>query len=172
MNHPIFKISLPEYSIDKKPDYETIGKKIDQVLIDNFLGQNIAIRCLSLQDHPGMSVEQLIEIIETTGTDKYDPQRKMTVAHNFYSEKGIETFATPVQVTENMKQMNDIIKDFYEGALYDRGYSLKIDLIVIYDISHLEVIPIKYDDGIGRESFKFKNPEKKQSAVLGFIKII
>lgn len=168
-NIPVYSVTLPENTIDKKPDYQFLGKTIDNALKKYFLNKSIAIRCISMSDHTEKSVDDLINIIQTTGTDRYDPQRKMSVAHDFYTEKGVEIFATPVTVTHTMILMNEVIKDFYEGALQDRGYSLKIDLIIIYDISQLQIIPIQYEDGIGEESFKFKHSDKKNEAVMGII---
>ncbi len=126
---------------------------------------------MSLQDHPGKSLDELIEIITKTGTDRYNISRKMAVAHDFYSDKGIEIFAVPAEVNKELDISAEAIQDFYEGALKDRGYSLKIDLVVIYDLEQLELIPIKYDDGIGKDAYKFRYPSRKSDAVLGFIKI-
>lgn len=169
--HQIYSVSIPEYKIQQKPNYTTVGRVIDECIKEHFLDKEIAIRCLSLQDHQGLSVEELIAIIEKTGTDKYDPKRKMSVSHDFYSQKGVELFATPIKVTPNLTLMDEIIKDFYEGAKVDRGYSLKIDLLVIYDLYRLQEIPIIYDDGVGHEAYRFKNAQKKSDALLGFIRI-
>ncbi len=171
MKH-VYAISLPGYHKGSKPDCEYIGKLLDDTIKAHFMSQHIAIRALSLQDHPDKSTDDLITIISETGTDKYDPARKMSVAHDFYTDKGVEIFATPVKVTDDLRLMNEVLKDFYEGALGDRGYSLKIDLLVIYDFDQLVTIPIRYDDGVGKEAFKFKDPDKKSNTLRGFIKII
>jgi hypothetical protein len=168
---PVFSASVPEYRVDHKPNYERIGKIIDQVISANFNSKNVAIRCLSLQDHPGLSIEDLVKTIEKLGTDKYDPQRRMSVAHDFYTKKGVDIFASEVKVNSKLTLMDEVIKDFYEGALADRGYSLKIDLITIYDKSQLDALPIQYADGVGQDAFRFKYPDKKTDAILGFITI-
>lgn len=168
---PVYTLSIPAYKQNEKPDYGKIGKLIDDTLKEKFLHKNIAIRCLSLQDHPNKPIEELIQIIQTAGTDRYDPSRKMSVAHDFYMKKGVELFATPVKVSSDLSIMSEIIKDFYDGALKDRSYSLKVDLIVIYDLTQLELIPIQYEDGIGDDAYRFRDSEKRSDAVLGFVKI-
>lgn len=169
---PSYSLHIPEYSIQLQPDYKKIGVLIDDEVKKRFFGRHVAIRYLSLQDHTGLELDNLIQIIDETGSDRYDPERKMSVAHDFYTEKGVELFAVPAIVDAHLDISSDSIKDFFEGAKIDRGYSLKIDLLVIYDADKLDNIPIKYDDGIGKESFKFKDPNNKQDAVLGFIKIL
>ncbi len=168
---PVYLVSVPEYNLAQKPDYEKIGNTIDEEIKKNFSDKHIATRCLSMQDHPNMTIDTLIEYIDKNGTDKYDIGKKMSVAHDFYTEKGVELFASPIFVSPQLKHMSEVIKDFYEGALEDRGYAVKIDLILVYNLDKLELIPIQYDDGIGNDAFKFKNPKNKQEAVLGFIKI-
>lgn len=171
MSKPVFSISIPEYSSTNKPDYKTIGKRIHSVIKDHFPTKHLVIRCLSLQDHPGMQIDDLIHIISESGTDRYDKNRKMSVAHDFYTEKGVELFATPYD--GKAETITEIIEDMYESTLGDRGYSLKVDLMVIYDQDQLELVPIKYDDGgIGTGDYKFRYPERKADAVLGFIKIL
>jgi hypothetical protein len=169
---PVLSISIPKYRINKKPNYSAIGEKLENIIKKNFFNKDIAVRCLSLRDHPKKSLEELIAIIEEKGTDRYDPKRKMSVAHDFYTEKGVELFASPVKVTDNLDFMADVLRDFYEGAVEDRGYSMKIDLIVVYDRKKLRLIPIQYEDGIGNEAFSFLRPKRKSEAVIGFIKIV
>ncbi len=169
---PSYKIELPEYVVGQTPDYASVGRRLDETLIHNFNGKHIAIRCLSLRDHPSMSLEQLIETISKTGTDKYDPSREMSVAHDFYTEKGVELFAIPCRVDENAHLMGEAIKDFYEGALEDRGYPMRVDLMVIYDMEQLELVPIDYDGKIGDDAYKFKNLGNRADAVLGFISVL
>jgi len=171
MKKPTLTVTIPDYVIGHKPDYIAIGEKIDKIIKDHFSRKSIAIRCLSLQDHPGMTTDELIGIISKSGTDRYDPQRKLSVAHDFYAEKGVELFASPYD--NKAETISEIIEDMYESALGDRGYSIKVDLMVVYDQAQLDIIPIKYDDGgVGTGDFKFKDPKHKQNAVVGFIKIV
>jgi hypothetical protein len=50
---PVFKISLPEYTINTQPDFSLVGNKIDTVLKDNFIGKDIVVRALGSQEHSG-----------------------------------------------------------------------------------------------------------------------
>ena len=78
----IVSISIPEYTIDKQPDYAAIGDKIVKVISENFEG-TFLLRALSITDHPQFSLDELVDIILKTGTDKYDPNRK-GVAHESF----------------------------------------------------------------------------------------
>ena len=169
---PICTVAIPEYTTSQKPNYIVVGKKIDEVIEEHFLGLSVALRYLSLEDHSSKSLNELTKIIQKTGTDRYDPERKMSVAHDFYSEKGVELFAVPVKVTLGFQVSPDTIADFYEGALEDRGYPIRIDVVVVYDLAQLEKIDIKYENGdIGEGDYKFRFPERKADAVLGIIQV-
>lgn len=168
---PVYVLSIPEYRADSKPNYTAVGSIIDNTIKDHFSGK-IALRYLSMQDHPDISLDKLIKIIDETGTDKYAPGRKMSVAHDFYSEKGVGLFAVPAEISPKLNISKEALKDFYEGAIHDRGYSLRIDLVVIYDLNLLESIPIQYVNGVGKDAYKFRKPNQKEDAVLGFIKLL
>ena len=172
----VFSLEAPEYRLDAPPDAGNIGKKMDAVIRKHFSGERIAFRCIGLADHPSMTMDSLIKTIQKLGTDKYDPERKM-VLHDFYTSKGIESqksmFAMEYDFVNGAKLMEETVEDFYEGALADRGFRVKIDLILIYDMSRLECVPIEYGKGdIGRDCFIFKNPEQKQDALKGIIKVL
>lgn len=70
----IITVSIPEYTVDAQPDYDAIGSRIDKVLRENFEGTYL-LRVLSMIDHPKYSLDELVDIILKTGTDKYDPNR-------------------------------------------------------------------------------------------------
>ena len=169
-NIPVYSISLPEYRVDQKPDYEDVGAKIDVTIQKNFLGKKVCIRALGSQDHT-LSKENLVKRIMEEGTDKYDPN-KQSFWHGWdvYKNKGIDLFACFKKVTRDFHFMHEVVGDFYEGALADRGYSVRVDLLLFYDPNKLEMIPIKYaEDDIGEDAWKFKFPEKKRDALMGII---
>ena len=170
---PIYVISLPNYRLDKEPDYLRWGKAVDEVIKKHFIGKEIAIRALSLADHPRMTTDKMIHTIIKTGSDKYDSTRQ-SFWHKWevYKDKGIELFLTKIKVGKNFHFMHEVFSDFFEGAVADRGYAVKLDIITIYDPSKLECIPIQYSDNdIGEDAWKFLYPHKKQEALLGIIKI-
>src|SRR5262249_6879761 len=73
---PIYTVSIPEHTSDKKPNYPAIGRKLDQVIETHFPDRKMAIRCIGLIDHPGYSLEALVATILELGTDRYDPIRE------------------------------------------------------------------------------------------------
>lgn len=166
---PRYEVLVPEYTPELQPDYAAVGNKVDAIIQKKFMGREAALRYLSLQDHSAMTLDELINTIEKTGTDRYDSNRPMSVAHEFYKQKEVELFAVPITIDDRTNVTAEALKDFDEGAIKDRGYSLRINLVVVYDLSQLEHIPIQYDDGVGEDAFKFKYPEKRAEAVLGFV---
>lgn len=172
----IISLPLPEYNIDKQPDYQAIGAKIDKVLEKNFNDKDVAIRALSITDHPQFSLDEFIKIILEKGTDKYDPNRK--------GVEGFEDYDVDFQAgfciigKNHFGECADIIQKFYENVLLDRGYRLRIDVLLIYDLNQLMQAK-KIDEtksGVHPRlepyMFKFKNQEHKQNALLGIIKLL
>ena len=169
---PVYEISLPEYTLDKKPNYDKIGKKLDTFIQNHFLGKRLCIRALGSQDH-SLAKGELIQRILESGTDKYDSQKK-SFWHEWeiYKDKGIDLFACFKEITTNFQFMHEVIGDFYEGALADRGYSIRVDILLFYDPNKLQMIPIKYaEKDIGADAWKFRNPKRKKEALLGIIKV-
>lgn len=165
-------VLLPDYHLDKRANYDAFGKAIDDVVKKHFLGKDVAIRGISLANHPGKTMSDMVATILSTGTDRYDAAHE-PFWKDFpeYKNKGIELFAGKEYVDKNFHSSHDLIENFFEGAKVDRGYAVRLDIITIYDVEQLEMIPIQYSDGIGRDAWKFKHPEEKEKAVLGVIKI-
>ncbi len=169
---PVHIVSIPEYRRDTKPDYQIVAKKINEMILSHFPGEGTAIRCLSVADHPNQSLDSLIETIQRLGTDKYDPNRE-GVLHDFYKGRGIDLFALAYDRISGEKIVAETIENFYEGALQDRGYRVKLDVVLIYDLNQLEFVPVDYGKGdMGRDAFRFKDPANKVKALLGIIKIV
>lgn len=175
----VVAVSIPEYKIDKKPDYIAIGAKIDKALEENFKG-NFLERALSLTDHPKYSLEQLIEIIIKTGTDKYDPNRK-GVAHEQFEPYRPDLQAGDIRIINGKLSEpygTRLIKLFYENVLLDRGYRLRIDLILLYDpkqmvrAEKIDKTKPGVEPNLEQYLWRFKDPDHKQKALLGIIKIL
>jgi hypothetical protein len=169
---PIYTLVLPDYSLEKKPDYKDLGHKIDKFIEQKFFNQEIAIRGISLADHPHIHLEELTQTIIKLGTDKYDPDRK-SFWHEWevYKNKSIEMFASKCKIGQNFHFSAEMLEDFFEGAKLDRGYGIKLDLLIIYDPTKLNFIPIQHDDGVEECAWKFKYPDKKPEALLGIIQL-
>lgn len=185
----ILSISLPEYTIDKKPDYMAIGQKIDKIIEENFNNHQLAIRGIGMADHPEYNLDELVEVICKLGTDKYDSKRK-GVGHNSFSVYDADLQALPCKVVDSKLISNyirlptvigDMIRAFYESVLLDRGYSIRLDILMIYDLSQLiqakkvreykgDVTPVepRFEPFI----LKFRNPGLKKDALLGIIKLL
>ncbi len=175
----IVTISIPEYTIETQPNYQAIGIKIDNTVSDNFEG-TFLVRELSITDHPQYTLDEFTNIILKTGTDKYDPDRK-GVAHEEFDpykpdiQAGIVTIVHGKIIGESFAED---IRRFYENALLDRGYRLRIDLIVLYDpkqfirAEKIDFTKPSVEPHLEEYLWKFKNPERKQDALVGLIKIL
>ena len=66
--------------------------------------------------------------------------------------------------------MADTLIHFYEGTLADRGYSIRLDILMLYDLDQLQPL----NDCVPEEcyEFAFKHPDRKQEALLGVVKIL
>jgi hypothetical protein len=173
---PVYTISLPEYKIEPQTDWLAVGRKLDKLIEAHFPGRRLAIRGIGLVDHPGRSLEELVSTILHLGTDKYDPHREGL----YYARDAVsDIHAGPCIVTEAGLQaqkhlessvMAKVLRLFYVGALADRGYSIRLDILTLYDLNQLEPV----QDGLPEESyeFAFKHPDRKREALLGVIKIL
>ena len=180
LTHPrIVTVSIPEYTIEFQPDYQLVGARIDEVLEENFEG-TFLLRALSVIDHPNLTTDQLADIIIKTGTDKYDPNRK-GVAHEEFEPYRPDIQAGEINIKDGKlsgESMSEDVRLFYENTLIDRGYRLRIDLIVLYDPAQL-VQAKKQDhakpsvaEHLEQYLWRFKNSENKSGAVRGIIKIL
>jgi len=174
----IITLSLPEYTLTYRPDYALLGKRIDVLLESHFAGKIVAIRALSLTDHPDRTRHELIEIIKTIGTDKYDRTRK-GVAYEEFAPYHTDLQASPLIIGKDHRGFGaDIIKKFYENTLLDRGYRLRIDLLVIYDLhalvpaTKIETDKPGVDPRLEKYLFRFKDPDHKADALCGIITIL
>lgn len=174
MKQKLLEIALPEYKADVKPDYLAVGLKLDKLLEQHFMGRDIVLRCIGSQDHPGKTLDEVVEIIMRTGTDKYDPARKGQ-GYSVGTDQGkhIDFFGTPVKVCVGTDIFTlELLDDFYNGSRGDRGYAIRIDIVIIYDASKLTSVEHLYGEDIDEsDGFVFKEPESKPGAVLGVLKI-
>lgn len=192
---PVHAIALPDYTAEREPDYRAVGTQLDQVIETHFSEKPMAIRGISLADHPGWSLEDLVATILKLGTDRYDPDREGV--HYPESSSLLDFFACTFVVVAGKLQsshyqgdrcpsgsaLGEVVGDFYLGARADRGYSIRLDLLMIYDLDHLDMV-LDEPDGELTEAeirlgglrdcclFRFKHPERKPEALMGVIKIL
>jgi len=165
----ILEIDLPGYDVKEKPDWESLGEKIDVAIRKNFSGR-IAVRCLGVKDHPGKTVDEMIELIRQLGTDRYDPKRVGNGYENVENRK-IDIFALDYDIKEDTKIMDNMIKSFYVYPIEDGQDPVRIDIVLIYDCSKLKNVPHTYK---GREDVKidgFIFTGDPKDALLGIIKV-
>ncbi|MDD5012275.1 MAG: hypothetical protein PHQ66_01355 [Candidatus Nanoarchaeia archaeon] len=191
---PIYEISIPEYKLNKKIDYKLIGLKIDNLIKKFFPRRWIAVRGISLQDHEDKSIDEMVSIIKKYGTDKYNPKVK-GMSFEIDKKFKIDFHATPMIAKDKIycphyekkfgslkSVFAEILKDFYEGAVIDRGYSVRLDILIIYNLDKLKSAPMKWgsegplytEEEISVKDtlcYQFKNPKNKKDAILGIIRI-
>lgn len=173
-NIPIFTIYLPEYNVDSEPDHEKIGKIVDDEIKKYFMGQAILLRGLASIEHPGKSIDELIEIIKRDGTDRYDLVRVGDRYENI-ENKHIDFFALKFEVAKNTEMFSQLTWPFYHWGIEDRGFPLRCDILIIYDPLKLEQIDFTYagreHEGSRDDGFVFKDSANKPATIKAIFKI-
>lgn len=182
----VIEVYLPEYNVKKKPNYLKLGEKIDTLLEKSFSDGKYILRAIGSNDHKGLTLNKLANMVLRTGTDKYDPKRK-GVCHDEFSGYDYDiqagTFAIKrgkliVKGNDYPSIFGDIVYHFYEHTPLDRGYHVRIDLLLIYDPTKLEKArkvnpkapPVRRK--LINFLYKFKNPKNKKDALLSIVKIM
>jgi hypothetical protein len=181
---PVYSISLPEYKIEPGTDWKAVGGKLDQLIMTHFQGKWLAIRAVGLFDHPGRTLDDLVGTILELGTDKYDPNRKglyyardevsdIAAGPCLVTNKGLESPDDPDEhaMPPGPPGMEGTVLDFCEGTLADRGYAVRLDILMLYDLDQLRPVAPGLAPQVCYE-FSFKHPDRKQEALLGVIKIL
>ncbi len=173
MSIPIFKLNIPEYKVDSQPDFAKIGTQIDKTIIDEFLGQKLVIRCLGSQNHPGKTLDELVDIILKLGTDRYDPSRIGDRYENI-DNKHIDIFALDFEITKDGRYLEHFIEPFYAWPKKLGETPIKLDIIILYNQDKLDKVEHKYKgrDDVKSDGFIFKEPGNKVGALKGIIKIL
>ncbi len=137
----------------------------------------MALRGIYLQDHPDLSRTELVTTILELGTDRYDPERK-SIHHDYFGPLGVDLHAVPCEVTDRLRGLKDddyvkapsfsgeFIRDFFESARAERGYSLRLDILIAYDLNLLVAVPAG-----ATMSYAFKYPDRKRDALLAVINV-
>lgn len=173
MRIPVYRVKVPEYQVNTRPDFKIIGTKIDYHIIKHFLGQKLSIRCISSRDHSKKSVTDLVKIIKKLGTDRYNPNCKGDRYDNV-ENKHIDIFALDFKITKRGKYLEKFIEPFYSWPKKFGRKPIKLDLVILYDRTKLKKIIHKYEGrkDIKKDGFVFKEPNNKIDAVKGIIKIL
>ena len=167
---PVYKISLPEYKVDTKPDFALLGRKIDSLLREHFLSQDIVVRVIGSQEHPGKTIDELTQTIQSVGTDRYDPGKKGDRYDNI-EQKQINFFALDFSINESENYFEFLLEPFYTWPTKP----IRVDIAIIYDPTQLEVIEHQYvgrEGKIKKDGFVFKDQKNKQKAVKAILQIL
>lgn len=170
---PVFTVSAPDYQVHSEPDHKAIGKQIDAVIKDHFMGRTVVIRGISSLAHHGKTLDELVDVIEQEGTDRYDPDRLGDRYENL-ERKHIDLFAFRRKVSANMQFFKDMSWGFYHGSIALHRQPTRINLLLIYDAAKLQRVLHQYPgrDDKKRDGFVFKDPRNKRGALIGLIKIL
>lgn len=155
------------------PDYQKIGTILDDIIKKHFLGKKVVVRCIGSQDHPNKNVDELADLIIQLGTDRYDDTHK-GVGYTDFLKKGIKIdfYGQLIEeANEDMSIMSEMIYEMYHSAIDDRGYGVYVDLVLIYNAEQLNIVTNLYESQAVSDGFVFKDPEHKQLALMGIIKI-
>jgi hypothetical protein len=168
----VFTVHLPDYKVDNEPGHKAIGKVVDNCLREHFLWQTVVVRGLSSGEHQ-MSVDELIEIIKRSGTDRYDPERVGDRYENIQG-KYIDLFAFRRTITEQTQLFKDLSWGLYHGAIAIHGKPVRLDILTVYDASKLKAVVHQYEgrDDITRDGFVFREPDNKVGALKAIIRIV
>jgi 8-oxo-dGTP pyrophosphatase MutT (NUDIX family) len=169
---PVITIHLPQYRVDTEPDYKAIGKIVDDELRKHFIGQNLVVRGIGSSEHPDKTVDELIEIIKQSGTDRYDPNRQGDRYENI-KDKHIDLFAFRRKITSRTELFRWVAYGFYRSAIGVHGKPTRIDVLIIYDAAKLRAVLHQYEgrDDKKRDGFVFRDQANKRQALLGIVKI-
>jgi hypothetical protein len=187
MSTKIVEVRAPEYVVSQEPDYLTIGRRVDRAIEANFPDGKYILRAVGLDDHPGLTIEELVRVTLSTGTDKHDPNRR-AVGHEEFSGYDYDIQAGPVEIRDSRlvpaagmgypSVFGGVVWHFYHGAPLDRGHAVRIDLLLLYDGASLvrarKVHPNakRLRKGLKQFLFKFRDPNRKKEALLGLVKVL
>ena len=168
----LIEIVIPAHRPGKAPDHGVVGRKLDKLLKQHFMGKKVVVRCIGSQDHPRLGLDDLTDIIMKSGTDKYDPER-LGVGYEEFDRKGVQVdlYGEDVTITKDTEIMGQALWEMHHSAIGDRGYGVHVDLVLIYDYDKLNMVMNLYAHHHTSDGFVFKEPSTKQAALLGVIKI-
>ncbi|MGB4768799.1 MAG: hypothetical protein WBP22_06130 [Candidatus Saccharimonas sp.] len=169
----VSEVAIPFYTVDSEPDDQAIGKIIDEKLKNQFPGKKVVVRAVASSEHPGKTVDELVEIIVQTGTDRYDPDRTGDRYENIEG-KHIDLFGFLADAGLDDGVFSKAVWGFYHSSKAIHGYPMRIDIVSIYDASKMDQIIHRYEgrEDVKDDGFAFKDQANKQGALLGIIKIL
>ncbi|HLT61402.1 MAG TPA: hypothetical protein VK020_09440 [Microlunatus sp.] len=139
--------------------------------------ERVGVRGLSLVDHPGWTAAGLAAEILRTGTDRHDPDRRFAFTA-WYDELGVDLHLEPARVEpDGLRSLRHdrsvcgkLLHDFRVGPPADRGSPpIRIDLLSLYRLDRLEVVPVTYPDGSVDRLTAYRLGADPPAAVIGVV---
>jgi len=161
-------MDCPAYRFDTKPDLKKISNDIDDMLINNFHGQDIVLRGIQSEKH-NLPKDELIKLIIETGSDRYDLYNPGEIK---ISNKHIDLFGLACKVVASITL--PILEGFhkYKPKSLERP-QYRVDIWMIYDANRLKNVEYNhsYYNVKACDGYVFKNPKNKKDALLGVLVI-
>ncbi|HUC96378.1 MAG TPA: hypothetical protein VMR16_01805 [Candidatus Saccharimonadales bacterium] len=156
-------ISCPDYQFDNL-DLNKVSKCIDKALIDKFANRKVVIRGIQSEKHD-LPKEQLVQKIIATGSDRYGSASKYEVKVN---DRPIDLFGFACVAKSPMTL--SVLEGFHKWKPMSlERPQLRADIWMVYDAMQLE--NVEYNHGYykvkAKDGYIFKNPNRKQDALLG-----
>ena len=111
------------------------------------------MRLVSSKDH-GMSRDELIKTIESTGSDRYDNARPQQF-NDFYDKHDVHFFAELVTADSLERELSRMVREFPAKTKGDRGRAVIPDIAIIYDADKCEMITNVYDELDTSDCYRF-----------------
>lgn len=114
-----------------------------------------------------MPKDDLIKIIEATGSDKYD-KNNSGIFSEFYKKFNGDFFGTYVDEQSDLgMELSRLKQEFSEKTLGDRNESITPDLAIVYRADECRMVKDVYEEQEESDLFVFKT-----SAKNAFLKVV
>lgn len=132
-------VVLPGYDVAGEIDYEGLGARVDRIL-ERLPDGDYVQRAIGVQDHPGLTVDDLAARVLAHGTDRTDPDRR-SVFDDDFSDYAFDLHGSAFSVRHGHLVFEpdgfascfaETIYDFHRRAPIDRGYAVRVDLVLVY----------------------------------------
>jgi hypothetical protein len=174
----VWGLYIPNYRTDQKLsscDWLRIAEEVVDALLKILetnridIHDSILIRALGAGSHY-KTVDEIINIILETGTDKYNSELISDFDKKIVSSPKPEIFADLLD-TRDKDDLILLVEQLIENlsSQSDRKNKVRVDIITIYRSNELRQIDYAKDRNDG---YRFKHPGKAKDAVIGVIKIL
>src|SRR3989338_7172441 len=81
----------------------------------------------------------------------------------------LDFFALDFRITKNSRFLENFIEPFYTYPKAEGKKTIRIDIIILYDLAKLKRVPHRYEGrkDIKRDGFVFRDQAKKKDALAG-----